>query len=176
MNIFARTIALLLFVFLALPISAKEIPVTRKTINTQADAVIVGEVRKIESVRSRVLIEVAVVEKIFDRRNSVASIAILNLHQQGTSAYLQNGESYIFVTGVCENGANVLLGRQFFASVKDGYADTLGWSGFSEKTELATLRSELAGREEKDPFLGNEICRILFECEQEREAESMEIP
>ena len=176
MNVSAKSFVFMFFAFLTLPILAKEIPVTKNIINSQADAVIVGEVKKISSLTSKLSIEVLVVEKFFDRRNTIAGIVILNLHQQGISADLKVGEKYVFVTSVCENGAHVLLGRNFAANVKNGYADTLGWYGFDKRTKLTTLRSELGESKEKDPLLTNEICKILFDCRQERESKNMEIP
>ena len=154
--------------FLSAPMPAKEIPVTRGIIKSQADAVLVGEVKRTRRLGSLLSIEVTVVEKLFDRKNDVAGVVILSLHQQEASSYFKVGERYVFAASTCENGAHVLLGRQFVAKIKNDYADTGGWHGFGPKTKLSALRSEFAKFKAKDQFLTDHICKMLFDCHLQR--------
>ncbi|GAB3105332.1 hypothetical protein [Lysobacter terrae] len=168
-----------LFAFLVLviaPVLAREIPVTSDIIKSQADALFIGDVKDAHRVGSRLSIEVAVVEKIFDRRNDVAGVVILNLHQQEAISNFKAGERYVFAASTCGNGAHILLGRQFAARVKNDSVDTLNWHGFGQITKLEALRSEFAKFKVKDQFLTDQVCKTLFDCHQKRESEIKGIP
>lgn len=162
-----KSLALIFLIALPTPLLSKEVPVTKNIIKTQADSVFVGVITKIDQGGGTYIsISLDVAEKVFDRNRNVAETVTVNLYGLKGADKYRTGESYVFITSTCASGAQVSLGEQFIASIKNGTVDTRKWHGFAGETKMTELRSELSRFSAKDQFLTNQICKAIFNCDQ----------
>ena len=150
--------------------AARDVPVTDATIKKSADALVVGQVLRTHKAGSRLSIEMRVLNKIFDRRDDIANVIIVNLHQEEASDIFKVREKYLFAVGTCDNGAHVLLGKRFAAKVVGQHVDTSNWIGFEEETKLSRLQLDFAELKARDRFLISTVCSAIFDRLPNRDA------